>query len=227
MYKELALNTYNRIFPGGLHFLSGSLEVIMDLILTNHSLLTSKVEQHLYIEELKSLFENDKLALIEEQRIKWGQILVADHEKITSLYRRICEFNSEVAKTNQSLRWSGDDEQLSKMYNFLLPKFIDKNTTLYQFKNLFSDKIMLPKQPIQWIQTNRLLGYLFELLLKEGLITNSRYPSVIETSKLFSNSNGKLITGHDLSSAKNALASMDKLPKSADLFIDMLSIIKR
>jgi len=226
MISELARKTYNQIFFNDLHILTSDEDSIISLVENNMFLLDKKIDRYLFLEELKQLFYEKKIVIAQGQIYKYGQVLMSDYEIIKAIYNRLSDLNIvKSVSVVQSLDWRGSNNNLKTLFDFLIVRYIQKDTEFKELENLFSENIEIPQKPVQWISANRLLVYLFEELLKNNLIVNKRYPSIIENLKLFVNKSGKFIKSQDLTTAKNAYLEA-KFPKDSELVKDLISSLK-
>ncbi|WP_146903021.1 hypothetical protein [Adhaeribacter aerolatus] len=226
MVKELAVKTYKYIFEEGLHFIGNNDEEIFLMIKSRMALLNSDLERVIFIEELKELFEKDKLRKAKEQYNKYGEVLMNDYSRIKALYLSLDSIGIKKKKDNSyTLNWLGTDKYLEKLHSLLINYYIDGSATVDTLKNVFSKNITTSTSPIIWLKSNRLLVVFFEELLRQNLITNFKYPSIIEKFLLFSTSKGKVIKGGDLTTPKN-LMSIEGMPKGTEELKRLINSIK-
>jgi hypothetical protein len=104
----------------------------------------------------------------------------------------------------QAFSWTGNDEQLKKLYDGLTENgFIDPQTDFKDFTAIFAGNLTSCKA-IKWRVSNKLLSYLFNQLYSSNFIIKE-WQSIIEKFKLFQNKTGKYLTAQDLASALNSI----------------------
>lgn len=143
-----------------------------------------------------------------------GKVLIQKYDEILELFGAISELN--LVNNILDFGWQGEEGQLSKLFDRMVGKFLCRKTNKIDFVNAFLSPSKLEK-PIKWIATNRAIVVFLEALLANKMISNTRYPSVIEKTNLFINKNDKKLTSADLTSAKNA--SLEKELKEDEVLL--------
>ncbi len=144
-------------------------------------------------------------------------IPMLEHKREVLYYH--CEIK-QITKTVTSFNWQGTPEQLQKLYNLLLHKFIDGRTDFDDFKNAFYDEFGNSHKSIKWIGTDGQIVYLFEQLRNDfipmavDLQATIKHHFINQKEQLFKN----------LKQAKqNYLNNKNALPKRADVIDTIIS----
>lgn len=118
------------------------------------------------------------------------------HTRIEELLNTYIEDLPQKTPTQKALsigslsyNWlNNPDTELSKLYQLLKDnKLIHPNTTLEQFKAVFTAKPLQSIQPIDWIGAKNLLAYFLQCIYKTKVPTNTNIWSVAK--KCFVNAN--------------------------------------
>lgn len=229
LYKELAQSTYNKLSLNGFHKPSNTLENLKRTIENDKSLLSSQTEQRLYIESLIERIKVEKIDVAQNQKWKFGYIILDRYDEILELYNWLKQTDYTVLKKEtlpkiNSLNWLGNDEQLEFLYNALINgELIKKNTDSNLFKALFSSGSK--DKRVQWTHTTRLLDYLFKQLHDNSLINCPTYQAVIDKNGLFENKREKPINANDLSVARTYYMA-EGSPKGSEIINSLIENIK-
>jgi hypothetical protein len=120
--------------------------------------------------------------------------------------------------------WQIDpDKELPELYRLMVNKYklIASETTIEQFKAIFTGQPIESIVPIKWIGTNRLLAYFLDSVFK-----GQDWQSIAGNGKLFKNKKNIVITANDLSVAKKGYVDYG-LPKDYEKINLILKTIKK
>jgi hypothetical protein len=104
--------------------------------------------------------------------------------------------------------WQNEpDKELPELYSLMINnyKLIAPETTIEQFKAIFTGQPIESINPIRWIGSNRLLAYFLE-----SLFSGQDWQSIAGNGKHFKNKRGKLLNANDLSGAKKGYIDFGK-----------------
>ena len=106
-------------------------------------------------------------------------------------------------------------EILESMYNKLIGKYIDSNTTLEQFEAAFTEQPKESTKSIRWIKETNLLAYFLDKLFK-----HQKYQSIVESCQLFISINDAIVTASSLASSKSQTKDKPKESDRLDIIIE-------
>jgi hypothetical protein len=123
-----------------------------------------------------------------------------------------------------SFVWQNNAEnELPELFSLMLDKYklIAPETTLEQFKAIFTGQPIETIEPVKWMESNRLLAYFLETAFY-----GQDWQSIAGNGKLFMNSKNKLLSANDLSVAKKGYKDNGE-PKGYEKIDLILSAIKK
>jgi hypothetical protein len=122
-----------------------------------------------------------------------------------------------------SYKWQGKPDELPELYKLMIDKYklIGPDTTLEQFRAVFTGQPIESINPIKWTSSNRLLAYFLD-----SAFIGVNWQSIAGNGNLFLNSNGKQLDANDLSVAKRNFIEYGK-PKGYENIDLILNTIKK